>query len=141
MTVLPPAPRPCGTCPYREDVPSGVWGENEYAKLAEYDGPTYEQPFGLFLCHQRDRKDANARVCGGWAGCHDSAELMAIRMALAAREITMETAEAICEYESPVPLFASGAEAAEHGMREIGNPGPEARQAIEKIARIRTDLT
>lgn len=141
VTVLPPARTPCKDCPYRQDVPSGIWEANEYAKLPRYDGPTYEQPFGLFLCHLRDRKDPAARVCGGWAGCHDGDELMGIRVALVAGEITVETARAIKTYKSPVPLFGSGAEAAAHGMRELENPGPDARRAARKISRIRSNLT
>lgn len=68
-------------------------------------------------------------------------ESLGLRIALAARHITMETAEAIADYASPVPLFASGAEAATHGMREILNPSPEAIHLIDKIERTRTDLT
>lgn len=26
---------PCETCPYRRDVPSGVWSADEYRKLIE----------------------------------------------------------------------------------------------------------
>lgn len=141
MTTLPPAPRPCVSCPYRQDVPSGVWAEEDYAKLPAFDEPTYAQPGSLFLCHQRDRDDPHARVCSGWAGCHDMAESLGLRIALASRHITMATAEAIVDYVSPVPLFASGAEAAAHGMREILDPSPEAIRLIDKIERIRTDLS
>jgi hypothetical protein len=141
VSIQPPSASPCTFCPYRQDVPSGVWAENEYAKLPLYDVPTYEQPLGLFLCHLRDKNDVRAQVCGGWAGCHDGDDLMAVRIALASRQITMETARAICNFVSPVPLFASGAEAAAHGMGEIEDPSPEARRAIDKIASIRTDLT
>lgn len=141
MTTQPPAPRPCASCPYREDVPSGVWSEKEYAKLPAFDGPTYAQPGTLFLCHQTDRDDERARVCAGWAGCHDMGESLGLRIALVSGEITPETAEAIADYTSPVPLFASGAEAAAHGMREVLDPGPDARRTIRKIDRVRSDLT
>ena len=30
-------PKPCASCPYRCDVPSGVWHPDEYAKLEVYD--------------------------------------------------------------------------------------------------------
>ncbi|MFD7961193.1 DUF6283 family protein [Streptomyces zaomyceticus] len=40
----PPAPRPCASCPYRRDVPSGVWSRGDYVKLPLYDGPTWTQP-------------------------------------------------------------------------------------------------
>ena len=141
MTTQPPAPRPCKSCPYRQDVPSGIWSESDYDKLIPYDSPTYAQPSSLFLCHQRDGADERARVCAGWAGCHDMYESLALRIAHASGEVTLETAEAIVDYVSPEPLFPSGAEAAAHGVREIDNPGPEACAAIRKIERIRTDLT
>lgn len=32
MTLKPPKV-PCGTCPYRRDVPAGIWHGEEYAKL------------------------------------------------------------------------------------------------------------
>jgi hypothetical protein len=121
-------------------VPSGVWSEEEYAKLPAYDGPTWTQPPGLFLCHQRNREDDRAHVCGGWAGCHDGDHLLALRVAVSAGTIAMETAEAIRDYVSPLPLFDSGAEAAAHGMREIHNPSPAARHAMDKIRRVRADI-
>ena len=141
MTTQPPAPRPCESCPYRQDVPSGIWAASEYAKLPTYDEPTFAQPARLFLCHQHDRDDGRARVCSGWAGCYDGAHLLALRVAVSSGEITAQTADAIRDYRSPAPLFASGAEAAVHGMREIRSPGREARTAIGKISRNRADLT
>ncbi|MFH8483028.1 DUF6283 family protein [Streptomyces sp. NPDC018055] len=141
MTTLPPAPRPCATCPYREDVPSGVWDESEYAKLPPFDGPTYAQPGQVFLCHQHDRDSDRARVCSGWAGCHDMGESLALRIAVASGTMTPEDAETTADYVSPVPLFTSGAKAAAHGMAEVLYPGEDAAAAISKIARTRTDLT
>ncbi|WP_225636644.1 DUF6283 family protein [Streptomyces solaniscabiei] len=141
MTIQPPAPRPCASCPYRMDVPSGIWSQEDYEKLPRFDGPTSTQPPGLFLCHQHDRNDDRARVCGGWAGCHDSDELLALRVAPIMGDITAETAEAVRHYISPVPLFSSGAEAAAHGMRDILDPGPDAHRAMDKITRTRTGLT
>ncbi|MGW4178654.1 DUF6283 family protein [Streptomyces rubiginosohelvolus] len=139
--VQPPAPRPCASCPYRLDVPSGIWSEDDYNKLPLYDEPTWAQPPQLFLCHQRDRNDDRARVCGGWASCHDGDHLLALRIASLAGQITAETAEAIRGYISPVGLFVSGAQAAAHGLRELLNPGPKARRAIDKLRRTRADLT
>ena len=141
MTVRPPAPRPCVSCPYRRDVPSGIWAASEYAKLPRYDEPTYAQPPGLFLCHQHDRGDEQTRACAGWAGCHDGEQLLALRIGLADGRISAETADAIRDYVSPVPLFTSGADAAAHGMREIRAPGEDARTAIGKISRRRTNLS
>ncbi|MER5378468.1 DUF6283 family protein [Streptomyces sp. NPDC002553] len=139
MTTLPPAPRPCASCPYRTDVPSGVWSEEEYAKLPIFDGPTWSQSPRLFICHQHSGDDERARICGGWAGCHDGDQLLALRVAVAQGQITVEVAEAIRGYTSPVPLFASGAEAAAHGMRDV-RPGPEARRVMDKIVRVRPEV-
>jgi hypothetical protein len=117
-----------------------VWGEEEYKKLPTFDGPTWSQPGMLFICHQNDRDDEDVRVCAGWAGCHDMDQSLGLRIAAASGEVSPETAQAIYDYESPVPLFSSGAEAAEHGMREIENPSPEAAAMSQKIARTRTDV-
>ncbi len=140
MTTRPPARRPCATCPYRRDVPAGVWAESEYAKLPLYDRPTGEQPPAVFLCHQHDRDEEDARVCAGWAGCHDGDELLALRMGVIPGHLSVETADAVRDYVSPVPLFASGAEAAAHGMSGIAAPGPDAAEAIRKIERVRSDI-
>jgi hypothetical protein len=127
---LAPASRPCGTCPYRRDVPSGIWAAEEYAKLPAYDGDVPEQAaagaFGLFMCHQRD-----GNLCAGWVGCHDMENNLAVRMH------TGEVDPAVYDYVSPVPLFASGAEAAEHGQRDILHPGPLARRKAQGFVRAR----
>lgn len=125
MTDLPrPAKAPCGTCPYRRDVPAGIWNAEEYAKLPRYDGETAEQLFAggtaLFFCHRKDRN-----LCAGWVGCHDLDHLLAVRL----HRVHPDT----FDYQSPVPLFSSGAEAAEHGMSGVDDPGPEARAAIRKL--------
>jgi Family of unknown function (DUF6283) len=130
MTCQPGVP--CGSCPYRRDVPSGVWAEDEYAKLPPYDLSTPEQPTGLFMCHQQD-----GRVCSGWAGTHDMDENLALRFAAASGSISPDDYRAILEYESPVPLFASGAEAAEHGLAEVETPGSAAVRTIQKLERKR----
>jgi hypothetical protein len=122
-------------------VPSGIWSQKDYAKLPLFDGPTWAQPARLFICHQHNGDDDRARVCGGWTGCHDSDHLLAVRVASITGDITAETTEAIRNYTSPVPLFASGAEAAAHGMRDVLTPGPDAQRAMDKIVRTRTDLT
>jgi hypothetical protein len=140
VTTLPPSSRPCQSCPYRRDVPSGVWDESEYDKLPPYDSPTYAQPGRLFNCHQHDPGDTRARICGGWAGCHDMHHSAALRIALVNGKITPETYRATLGYVSPVPLFASGAEAREHGIRDYFSPGPDALAALDKIRRTRSDL-
>lgn len=112
-------PVPCRACPYRRDVPSGVWSANEYAKLEDYDRETGAQPMASFACHATPK-----RLCAGWATCHGYS-LLALRFeSLINRkrvEIPKET----------VPLFTSGKEAADHGRRDIENPSPE---AIEMMA-------
>lgn len=123
-----PARRPCRSCPYRRDVPSGVWDSVEYDKLPLYDRPTGEQPPGAFFCHQQD-----GRLCAGLVAVHDMEECMAFRIMAAL--IPEEEAEAILDYKTDVPLFTSGAEAAAHGEKEIMLPSLEARQMVDKIRR------
>ena len=131
MNEIKPRKTPCPTCPYRRDVPSGVWSAEEYDKLTEYDGDTLEQvakgAFRVFFCHQRTNE-----VCAGWCGTHDMDENLAIRLSRENLDI-----EAIRSYQSPVPLFDSGAEAAEHGKREIESPSPEAVEKIDQLIRMR----
>lgn len=123
-----PAPHPCSTCPYRRDVPSGVWEAEEYAKLPPYDRPTGDQPPRAFFCHQQ-----NGHLCSGWVGCHDMQESMGLRIGHLAGVLTDEDVDAALDYVCPVPLFSSGAEAAEHGLREALSPGREARRAASKV--------
>lgn len=132
MTARGPAPRPCESCPYRRDVPSGVWVAEEYAKLPAYDQPTYAQPAGLFLCHQQD-----GRVCAGWVGCHDMENTIALRFAALTGQVTQEVVDEILDYVSPVPLWPSGAAAAAHGMARVDGPGGDAERLIDKLRRRR----
>ncbi len=136
----PPAPNPCASCPYRRDVPSGVWAASEYAKLPPYDNETPFQPMAVFLCHQTDQDNPAARVCAGWAGCHDGGSLLAVRMG-SLNGLSSETIEAICGYTTTVELFASGAEAAEHGMAGIDAPSVDAERAMAKIIRKRPSVS
>lgn len=129
-----PAAAPCGTCPYRTDVPSGVWDPTEYAKLPGYDEDTPYQPTQVFLCHQVD-----GRICAGWAGCHDMTRALGVRIALSTGDLPVEHADALMDYTTGVELFESGRAAAEHGMREIEHPSHRAIRGIAKItARHRT---
>ena len=122
------AKAPCISCPYRLDVPSGVWAASEYDKLPAYDAPPVVQvtngALARFDCHQQ-----NGKLCAGWVGCHGADNLMALRVAGFSREI----AEEVWAYESPVPLFLSGAEAAAHGKRQIDRPGRAARAMIGRL--------
>lgn len=129
-TDAPARPRktPCASCPYRQNVPSGVWHEDEYAKLERYDAETGSQPAAVFMCHQ-----GAGDVCAGWLGHTDPAELLAVRIGI----ISGSLDESCATYETDVPLFASGAEAAAHGRAAIKNPDDRAVQAIRKIVQVR----
>ena len=123
-----PARNPCGSCPYRQDCPSGVWATTEYDKLNAYDRQTPFQPPGAFYCHQN-----NGRLCAGWVGCHDMNESLALRFLLAHDVISSVEFVALLDYATPVPLWASGAEAAAHGRAQIEAPGPKALSTIAKL--------
>lgn len=130
MNVRPPAARPCGSCPYRVDVPSGVWDEEEYLKLPAYDAETGHQPIGVFLCHQRD-----GSVCAGWAHVHGDEHSLALRVAVAHDLMTLETLDAVIAYRTDVPVFATGREACAHGLEEVASPGAGARRVIRRLRR------
>lgn len=120
------APRPCASCPYRKDVPSGIWDPAEYDKLPDYDGEIIEQlekgGVGTFMCHQRD-----GRLCAGWVACHGPHNLFAMR--LSARRID----PSVWNYKTDVPVFESGAAARDHGMRDFLQPGERARRLMAKL--------
>lgn len=122
------AKAPCKSCPYRKDVPSGVWAEEEYEKLPLYDGEIIDQftkgGRGLFLCHQKDNN-----VCAGWLATHGTDNLLALRMQ------GHLVKEEVWDYESPIPVFASGAEAAAHGMAEIDEPSEQASKIVSRLSR------
>lgn len=119
-----PGKAPCGTCPYRTDVPAGIWDAREYEKLRAYDGETHEQVFkgtlALFYCHQQD-----GHLCAGWVACHDTEHLLALRV----NDVHPDT----FDYKSPVPVFNSGAAAAAHGMSGIDHLDEAAIFAIRKL--------
>ena len=106
MKPLTCAKSPCKSCPYRKDVPSGVWAKEEYDKLPLYDGSIIEQAMkggiARFDCHQRD-----GHLCAGWVGVHGPNSL-----SLRLLYLNNRLDPSVFDYESPVPLFASGAEAA-----------------------------
>lgn len=122
MIKAPPAP--CGSCPYRCDVPSGIWHKSEYNKLLRYDGPTFVQDPVAFMCHQRD-----GNLCGGWLACHGPQELLALRFP------GLNADPAVFEYKTTVPVFASGAAARAHGIKDIRRPGARARKMIDGLVR------
>ena len=128
--MKPPAPRPCGSCPYRRDIPSGVWEAEEYEKLPGYDLPTAEQPPSVFLCHQQD-----GRLCAGWVGCHDMDENLGLRFAAITGKLTEEEIDQVLDYQTDVALFESGAAAHAHGIAEVEEPGEKARQIARKLSK------
>lgn len=121
-----PAKNPCGSCPYRKDVPSGVWHASEYEKLPGYDAELSLQP--SFFCHQQD-----GRLCAGWVGCHDMDRSIGLRLAVSLEHVTPEGAEAALDYVSPVPLWESGQAAHDHGVADIDHPSEKARKTIDKV--------
>jgi hypothetical protein len=119
---------PCKSCPYRKDVPSGVWAEEEYEKLPGYDGEIIDQiqngGTALFLCHQKD-----GCLCAGWLATHGTDNLLALR--LHSGSVTPD----VWGYKTDVPCFASGQEACDHGRRDIEQPGPKAGKIIDQLVR------
>ena len=112
-------PQACEACPYRKDVPSGVWSADEYAKLVNYDKPLVEQPAASFSCHASPNLH-----CHGWAVCHSKTDPGPLALLLRGRpEIPEPSTE----------LFSSGTEAALHGIRDVANPTPEARATMDKL--------
>lgn len=140
MTGLPPVgdqpstvrPKPCGSCPYRLNAPSGVWAPEEYERLRDYDGEIAEQvsagAFSLFHCHSTP-----LALCSGWVGHRDPFDLLALRLG-----VSTGAADPSClEYRTDVPLWPSGAAAHAHGVRDVEAPGAAAVAAIEKVVRLR----
>jgi hypothetical protein len=124
------AKAPCKSCPYRKDVPSGVWAASEYDKLPLYDGTIIEQIIGggsaLFMCHQNDGK-----LCAGWVAAHGPENLVALRLH---RD---KVDPSVFDYKSPVPVFGSGEAASKHGKRSIRRPGKNAQKTIVRLLRRR----
>jgi Family of unknown function (DUF6283) len=118
----------CSACPYRRDCPSGLWQEHEYDKLPPYDAPTGDQPLAPFMCHATPD-----HYCHGWAVVHSGRghdhDLLALRLFG-------------CPSIPPpnTPLFESGAEAAEHGKRDVDAPSDDAVKTMERLVRIHPRL-
>lgn len=127
MTMIKPPKVPCGSCPYRRDVPAGIWEAVEYDKLPLYDGETWNQSPALFLCHQQD--DC---LCGGWLATHGTDDLLALRFAATTLD------PSVWSWTTDVPVFGSGAEAAAHGRAGIAEPTPAALRKIDGLIRKRS---
>jgi len=137
MTAITCAKAPCKSCPYRRDVPSGVWAAAEYDKLPAYDGEIVEQVIngkagGLFYCHQNDGK-----LCAGWLATHGPHNLLAMRLASFFGTGRVALDPALWTYRSPVPVFKTGAQAAAHGKRAINRPGAKARGVVARLMKNR----
>ena len=112
----------CSACPYRKDVPSGVWDHAEYEKLRPYDNITPEQPFMGFACHATPEY-----FCHGWAVVHTSRGSEFDLIALRFRP---------CEIPEPSTEFFESAEAAADWGQELADEPPvEAVTAIEKLTK------
>lgn len=140
IPVGPPSPRPCQSCPYRRDVASGIWDRQEYDKIERYDNEPSHQPQQVFACHQTDRDSPQIRLCAGWVGCHGGDNLLALRLAALNGTMSAHDVRVSRAYVSPVPLFSTAKQAAEHGCAEIDEPSQRARRTVEKIKQTRTDL-
>lgn len=125
MTDLTCRRTPCLGCPYRRDVPSGIWAPEEYDKLRLYDAPTGEQPPRVFVCHATP-----GRLCHGWAVVHEGRghafALLALRFLRHDPRVPAV---------GPVPLFASGNDAADHGLDDVEAPSPAAVGMMDRLSR------
>ncbi|NUS02076.1 MAG: hypothetical protein HOV97_05875 [Nonomuraea sp.] len=131
-----PAKSPCGSCPYRRDAPTGLWHHDHYAKLVEYDNDNMaDQPELVFACHQQD-----GRLCAGWVAVHDMEKNLALFLALLQGWITPDVFATCLTYATSVPLFASGREACDHGMRDYEDPPERTRRVVNKLMKTK-DVT
>jgi hypothetical protein len=77
------------------------------------------------MCHQRD-----GCLCGGWLLTHDRNHLLALRF--------NKVDPSVWDYAPDVEVFASGAEAAEHGKTEIKKPSIQAKRKIKGLVKHRS---
>ena len=129
-TIKAPMKNPCGSCPYRCDSPSGLWSRDHYELLPEFDKPTHEQPMNPFGCHQN-----NGHLCAGWVATHDMEQSLGLRTWLSFKQITIEVVDACLNYSTTVPLFKSGQEAMEHGLREFAEPSERTKKIAAKLVK------
>lgn len=125
-----PRKNPCASCPFRKNVPSGIWDKSEYEKLPAYDGEMHEQTnTAVFMCHQND----DGSACSGWLAHRDPEDMLAVRLGVMHDQLD----PSCLDYTTDVPLFESGAAAARHGMKDIESPSEAAIAVMDKIDRKR----
>ncbi|MET9030994.1 DUF6283 family protein [Nocardia sp. NPDC004168] len=79
----------------------------------------FERPSAEHLTKQQQKVAcALLEEAAGWVGCHGD-QLLALRLGLVAGEISPDTYRAAITYQSPTPLFDSGAQATAHGRTHI----------------------
>jgi hypothetical protein len=125
---------PCTSCPYRKDVPSGIWVKEEYDKILPYDGEMWVQPRGVFLCHQND-----GSLCRGWLDCHGD-NLLAVRLLCSRGDATSAAMIKALDEGPAVAVFNSAADASKHGRKAIRKPGKRAQVLMDSITRKRGKL-
>lgn len=124
MSELDIKPEPCLTCPYRKDVPSGVWDREEYEKLRLYDD-VFPMQTAIFLCH--GSRDAGHDIaCKGWVMVHQDS--IAVRLAQSTGKLSFEAfTPTVCK------LHKSGNAAADFGERDLKRPKRKALTVIRKL--------
>ena len=127
MSKLLVQPSPSSACPYRCEVPPGVWAAEEYEKLRGFDDNT---EFGTFLCHHTPAIGQKT-VCRGWLTVH--AESVAVRLAVARGLVTDDERYGLV-WE---PLYGSGNEAADAGLSGVAEPEEAAQRMMARLVRQR----
>lgn len=106
--------KPCGSCPYRTDVPTAHWAREEFADLLK----TERDPLGrVYGCHKK-----NGSICVGWLMNQDGRGFpsIALRMALSAHGVTREYLDRL---KSPAPLYESVEEMVRANFPELLEEG------------------
>ena len=116
---------PCKFCPYRKDVPSGVWSSSEYEKLLRYDNETMYQPMHRFACHNDPEL-----ACTGWLAVSMQSNHAHESLALRIRPVDVSS------FAPDTEFFQTHTEACVHGLRDIDNPSQEAEDAMIVLGRI-----
>jgi len=124
---------PCSSCPYRRDVPAGVWAAEEYEKLRNYADDAegnvrYPEALTPFLCHQT-HCHGRETLCRGWLAVEK--ESIAVRLLLILGRVTQE------QVDAPVscPLYSTGEEATAAGLQGVSRPSRRARSLMAKLMR------